>query len=382
MNIALVAGELSGDILGAGLIAALRERFPQASFQGVGGQGMISQGLDSLVPLERLSVMGLVEVLRHLPDLMSIRRRLSRALIANRPDIYIGIDAPDFNLGLEYRLRAQGIRTVHYVSPSVWAWRPGRIRKIAAATDLMLTLFPFEASFYRDHGIPAHYVGHPLADEIMLEGDPQQVARKDLGLADQAEVVALLPGSRLGEVRALGPLFADTARWLQERKPELVFAIPAATNRIRELIALVLAERAPGLNHVMVDGCSRQVMAAADVVLLASGTATLEAMLLKRPMVVAYKVAAMTAWIASRLLLISRFSLPNLLAGRELVPEFIQQSATVEKLGPAVLGWLEDAPAKARLVEAFKRLHETLRCDANRRAAAAIDELLTEGRPA
>ncbi len=377
MHIALVAGELSGDLLGAGLIAALKARYPHARFSGIGGPGMIEQGLRSLAPLERLAVMGLVEVLRHLPELLRVRRRLCRELLADPPAVFVGIDAPDFNLGLERRLRVRGIPTVHYVSPSVWAWRPWRVGKIARSVNLMLTLLPFEAAFYQRHGVPVRYVGHPLADDIPPHNDPLPVRRSlHPKLPAEARIVALLPGSRGGEVGRLGPLLLDTAAWLWARRPELHFLLPAATPELFEVLAAMRAERDPTLPLTLVRGQSRETMAAADVVLLASGTATLEAMLLKRPMVVAYRVAPVTAWIARRLLTIPHFALPNLLAGRELVPEFVQDAATVENLGPAVLRWLEDASARAGLMAEFDALRGQLRCDASRQAATAIEELL------
>ena len=378
MHVAIVAGELSGDLLGAGLMAALRAHYPQLHFTGVGGPAMLAQGFRTAAPLERLAVMGLVEVLRHLPDLLALRRQLYRQFIADPPLAFVGIDAPDFNLGLERRLRAHGIPTVHYVSPSVWAWRPWRVRKIARAVDLMLTLFPFEAAFYREHGVPVRAVGHPLADAIPLRSDPM-TARRALGLpvmADDAPLVALLPGSRLGEVGRLGPLLLETAVWLNARRPDLRFVLPAATPRLHEVLAGMWAERAPALSLTLAQGQSRAAMAAADVVVLASGTATLEAMLLKRPMVVAYRVAPTTAWLARRLVRISHFALPNLLAGRELVPEFIQEAATVENLGSAVLRWLDEPLARDRLTAEFDALHRELRRDASRQAAEAIVELL------
>jgi lipid-A-disaccharide synthase len=377
MHIAIVAGELSGDLLGAGLMAALRARYPQLRFTGVGGPAMLAQGFQTVAPMERLAVMGLVEVLRHLPDLLALRRQLYRQCIADPPLAFVGIDAPDFNLGLERRLRAHGIPIVHYVSPSVWAWRPWRVRKIARAVDLMLTLFPFEAAFYREHEVRVRAVGHPLADAIPSRSDPA-VARQALGLPgpDEAPVIALLPGSRLGEISRLGPLLLDTAVWLHARRPDLRFVLPAATPHLYEVLAGMRAERAPALPLTLARGQSRAVMAAADVVALASGTATLEAMLLKRPMVVAYRVAPMTAWLARRLVTVSHFALPNLLAGRELVPEFIQEAATVENLGPAVLRWLDEPLARERLTAEFDALHDLLRRDASRQAADAIVELL------
>jgi lipid-A-disaccharide synthase len=377
MKIAIVAGELSGDTLGAGLIAALREHYPEACFEGIGGERMLAQGLTSLFPLEELAVMGLVEVLARLPVLLRIRRGLEQRFTARPPAVFIGIDAPDFNLPLERQLRAGGIPTVHYVSPQVWAWRQRRVRKIAHAVDLMLTLLPFEVAFYQDHQVPVRYVGHPLADAIPLQCD-RLAARAALGLPVAGTRLALLPGSRLSEVRRLGPLFVEVAGWLHNRRPELSFIIPAATDRIHAYLAAWLASRAPHLPVRLMAGRARTVLAAADGVLVASGTATLETALLKRPMVVAYQVAPSSAWLARRLLTVSRFALPNLLAGKDLVPEFIQEAATVEKLGTAMLAWLDDPPARARLEQEFTALHQLLRCDASRQAAAAIAELLQQ----
>ena len=378
MHIVLVAGELSGDLLGAGLMAALCERCPQLRFSGIGGPAMQAQGLISLAPLERLAVMGLVEVLRHLPGLIQLRRQLYRHITAHPPLVFIGIDAPDFNLGLERRLRAAGIPTVHYVSPSVWAWRPWRVKKIAHAVDLMLTLFPFEAAFYQHHGVPVRYVGHPLADAIPLEVDRTE-ARRSLQLPTDwadAPLVALLPGSRRGEVARLASLFLETARWLHQRHLALRFLLPAATPHLQHSLKQLCAAQAPDLPLILTLGQSQAVMAAADVVLLASGTATLEAMLFKRPMVVAYRVAPVTAWLARRLVRTPHFALPNLLAGQALVPEFIQEAATVENLGQAVLRWLEDRAACAQLAAEFTALHDQLRCDASWKAAGAVSEFL------
>lgn len=377
MHIALVAGEPSGDLLGSGLIAALKQRYPHARFSGIGGAGMVEQGLYTWVPLERLAVMGLVEVLCHLPELSKIRQQLYQQYSADPPAVFIGIDAPDFNLGLEQRLRARGIPTVHYVSPSVWAWRPWRVHKIARAANLVLTLLPFEATFYEKHTIPVSYVGHPLADLIPLQSDLAATRRSlGVGCATAGLIVALLPGSRLGEVKRLGTLFLDTARWLAVQRPDLSFLLPAATPQLYEFLTHLQAERAPALPLTVVRGRAREVMAAADAVLLASGTATLEAMLLKRPMVVAYQVAPLTAWLARRLVTVAHFSLPNLLAGKELVPEFFQEAATVTTLGPAVLRALNDVGARQMLMAEFTALHLALRRDADQQAAQAIANLV------
>lgn len=377
MDIALLAGEPSGDNLGAGLIEALRRLFPTARFLGVGGAQMQAAGLISLVPQEQLAVMGLVEVLRHLPRLIAIRRRLYRRLRSQPPAVFIGIDSPDFNLGLERRLRTIGIPTVHYVSPSVWAWRKGRVRTIAASVDLMLTLLPFEADFYHQHAVPVRYVGHPLADLIApvtgVDTETREITRQTLALAPAGPLVALLPGSRLGEVERLAPLFLATARWLSRQRPALRFVLPAATPRLGTWLRPLL-DAYPGLPLTLVDGQARTVLTAADAVLVASGTATLEALLVGRPMVVAYRLAPATAWLARRLVKIPYFALPNLLAGRALVPEFFQQTATVDNLGPAVLAVLE--ASGARQVEAFAGIHRELRRDASATAALAIQQLL------
>lgn len=379
MQIALVAGELSGDALGADLIPALRQHYPDAQFYGIGGPQMQAQGLVSLAPLETLSVMGLVEVLRHLPTLLKLRRQLLDRFLADRPAVFIGIDAPDFNLRLERPLKQAGIPTVHYVSPSVWAWRQGRVRGIAKAVDLMLTLYPFEAAFYRDHAVPVHCVGHPLADRIALHND-RLTARQTLGLAPNRRWLALLPGSRVQEIQRLAPLFLATAQRLATQRPELGFVLPAATPRIRALLAELIATEAPDTAIVLLDGQAHDAMIAADLVLLASGTATLEALLLKRPMVVAYRLSALTYAIAARLVKIPYVSQPNLLAGRELVPEFIQNRATVDNLAHALLTLLDDPAHCAQLQTEFTAIHQRLRNDASRSAAAAIADLLSKNR--
>ncbi len=376
-RIAIVAGEPSGDLLGGGLVEALRQRIPDAEFFGIAGPRMQAAGAESLYPMERLSVMGLVEVLGRLPELLRMRRQLAARIVAARPDVFIGIDAPDFNLGLERRLRQAGIRTVHYVSPSVWAWRQGRVKKIARAVDLILTLFPFEEPFYAERGVRARCVGHPLADQIPLAGIDGAAARAALGLPAQGRVLALLPGSRVGELARHAALYAQTARWCAERMPDLRFVAPFATHATRTAFETAWAEHAPGLPLICVDGHADQAMAAADAVLLASGTATLEALLLKRPMVVAHRVAPLTHWLMIRggLLKSAYVSLPNLLAGRELVPELLQDAATPERLGGALLDLLEQGGDAAQR-EAFVEIHRSLRRDASNAAAAAIAELL------
>ncbi|ONF43845.1 lipid-A-disaccharide synthase [Marinobacter lutaoensis] len=375
LTIAMIAGEASGDILGAGLIRALRRRYPDARFVGIGGDEMIAEGFHSLVPMERLSVMGLVEVLGRIRELFQIRRRLLDYLLDNRPDVVIGIDSPDFTLAVERRCREAGIATVHYVSPSVWAWRQSRIHTIARSVDLMLTLFPFEARFYEEHDVPVAFVGHPLADRVPMMPDPAS-ARSALGLVPDAPVLAVLPGSRAGEVARLGGLFLDTARWLQDRQSDLQLVIPCVNRERERQIRALVAQRAVQLPVTIVRGQSRRVMAAADVVLLASGTATLEAMLLKKPMVVGYRLSAISYRLLSRLVSVPHVALPNLLAGESLVPERLQDEATPETLGADVLHWLRDDAGRERLVARFTELHRTLRRDADERAAEAVAGLL------
>lgn len=370
LRIALIAGEASGDILGAGLMQALKGRQPQVEFVGIGGPRMIAEGLDSYFPMERLAVMGLVEVLGRLAELLARRRRLVATLIEQRPDVVIGIDAPDFNLGLELKLRRAGIRTVHYVSPSVWAWRQKRVFKIRDACDLMLTLFPFEARFYTEHQVPVHFVGHPLADAIPLKVD-RAAARLALGLPQGAPVVALLPGSRGGEVGRLGGLFLDTAGRLLASRPDLRFVLPCASPERRAQLEQMLVGRDLPLS--LLDGQSHEALGACDAVLIASGTATLEALLCKRPMVVAYKVAPLTYRILSRLVKSPYVSLPNLLAGRLLVPELLQDAATPEALAAELLPLLDDGEVQT---ESFDAIHRTLRRDASAEAASAVLQLV------
>lgn len=373
LRIALVAGEASGDILGSGLMRALKARSPDIEFIGVGGPLMEAEGLVSLFPMERLAVMGLVEVLGRLPELLRRRKQLIADLIAEKPDVFIGIDAPDFNLGVELKLRQAGIKTVHYVSPSVWAWRQKRVFKIRDACDLMLTLFPFEAQFYTDHQVPVCFVGHPLADEIPLQADRSQ-ARRELGLAEEGAVVALLPGSRGGEVAKLGSLFLDAAERLHALRPELHFVLPCANGERRAQLEQMLAGR--NLALTLLNGQSHQALAACDAVLIASGTATLEALLYKRPMVVAYKVAPLTYRILKWLVKSPYVSLPNLLAQRLLVPELLQDAATPDSLAQTLAPLITDGHAQT---EGFDQIHRVLRRNASARAADAVLELL--GKP-
>ncbi len=379
VTIAMVAGEASGDILGSGLIRSLRKRYPNARFVGIGGEEMIAEGFHSLVPMERLSVMGLVEVLGRLRELFAIRARLMDYLLTTPPDVLIGIDSPDFTLGVEERCRKAGIATVHYVSPSVWAWRQKRIFRIARSVDLMLTLLPFEAKFYEEHQVPVAFVGHPLAERVPMETDTAG-ARAALGLEQEKPVLAILPGSRAGEVERLGGLFLETARQLQAAHPDLQLVVPCI-NRERETQVRALADAlAVKLPLTVVRGRSREVMAAADVVLLASGTATLEAMLLKKPMVVGYRLSNFSFAVLSRLVKVPWVSLPNLLAREELVPELLQENATPEKLAAAVQERLDNPQERKRLKEAFTRLHHVLRRNADERAAEAVSGLIEKDR--
>ncbi len=376
MRIGILAGESSGDILGAGLMQALRERVADVRFEGIGGPLMEAQGLKSEVPMERLSVMGLVEPLRRLPELLAIRRRVVQHFLATPPDVFIGIDSPDFTIGIEEQLRARGIKTVHYVSPSVWAWRQGRIRKIVRAVDLMLTLFPFEAAFYRNHPLRVECVGHPLADLIPLQPD-RRAAREALGLPQQAKVLAVLPGSRLSEVQRLAAVFLAAATRLLQPQPDLVILLPCATAAGRLFVqGLPEAHSLLATGQLRISlGDSREVMTAADAVLLASGTATLEALLLKLPMLVCYRMAPLSYAIISRLLKVSFFSLPNLLAGDALVEELVQQQVQAPVLADKLQALLADGASEA-LQQRYLALHQELRRDASRRAAAAVLSLL------
>lgn len=352
LRVGLIAGEPSGDALGAALIGALRQQVPQLECFGVAGPAMRAAGCQALYPAEDLAVMGIVEVLAHLPRLLRIRRGLLRRLLADPPDVLVGIDAPDFNLPLEARLRRAGIRTVHYVSPSVWAWREGRVKQIAGAVDRMLTLFPFEARFYERHRVPVTEVGHPLQAQLQPVDEAAHVAaRTALGLpargADSLPVLALLPGSRASEYRRLAPLFLGTAQWLRDQGQPCHVVLPLVNLAARTFVETELRRMGAGLSCTLVDGRAQEVMAAADVVLLASGTATLEAMLLGRPMVVAYRLAPLTYAVARRLVRAPHVAIPNLLAGRAVVPEFIQHAATPAALGTAIAGLLEPTASAA-----------------------------------
>jgi lipid-A-disaccharide synthase len=380
--IVLVAGETSGDNLGAHLIEALRARLPGARFAGIAGPRMIAAGCEAWERADELAVMGLFEIIPHLPRLLRIRRNLRERVLAQRPDVYVGVDAKEFNLRLAPQLKAHSIRTVQYVSPQIWAWRQGRVKTIGRAVDLVLCLLPFEKRFYDEHGVRAVFVGHPLADQIPMHLDPL-AARAALGLDRSGSYVALLPGSRQGEVARLSPDFAATVAWLHHQRPQLKFIAALANEGARRTFAAALDAAGVRERVTLVDGDAQQVMAASDVVLLASGTATLEATLVKRPMVVAYRLSALTTFLLKTLKLFKApfFAQPNLLAGRQVVPEYFNDEVRADVLGPAVLAQFERAD-RDQLVHTFASIHETLRRDASARAAEAIVELLNSPKDA
>jgi len=376
MRIAMVAGEASGDLLGAGLVSELKKLHPDAEFAGIGGPRMRAQGLQAWHDSGELSVMGLAEVVRHLPRLLSLRSKLRKRLLEWRPDVFIGIDAPDFNLGLERKLKDAGIRTVHYVSPSVWAWREDRAAKIGRSADRVLCLFPMEPPIYERHGVDARFVGHPLADSFALHPDAA-AARATLGVGEGGPVLALLPGSRASEIERLLPTFLDAAELLRAKLPQLQVLVPAADARCRSQIEAQLGAH-PQLQLRVLDGQAHEAMIASDLVLLASGTAALEAMLAKRPMVVAYRISALTYRLVMGLGMMhsNHYSLPNVLANEPVVPELMQGECTAPNLAAALERWLSDAPACETLERRFLRIHERLRGGGSAAAARAVSELL------
>lgn len=378
LRVALVVGEASGDQLGAGLVRELKARFPNAEFAGIGGDGMRHAGCQTWFDASELAVMGLTEVLRHLPRLLKLRSQFRQRVLDWQPDVFIGIDAPDFNLGVERWLKLRGIRTVHYVSPSVWAWREKRAEKIGESADLVLCLFPMEPPIYARHGIDARFVGHPMADDIPMHVDREQ-ARADLGLPSNAKVLAVLPGSRLGEISRLGEPFFEAAWQVCERIPGLHVVVPAANAACRQLIDQQLSRSAlPVVHSHVLDGQARTAMIAADVVVLASGTATLEAMLVKRPMVVGYRVNELTYRLvkALGLLKVDRYALPNILANKDLAPELMQHDCVPEKLAAAIQQWFDHPQKSIDLQATYEQLHTLLRRDASARAADAVAELV------
>lgn len=381
LRVAVVACEASGDVLGAGLIEALRARVPAVEAFGMAGKRMIAAGCEPWHRTEEVSVMGLTEVLPHLPRLLRLRRKLSERIIAARPDVFIGIDSPDFNLPVAAAVKRHGLPAVQYVSPQVWAWRQSRVRGIRAATDLVLCVLPFEADFYAENGVEARFVGHPLADAIPMHAD-SAAARAALGCEPGRPLIALLPGSRRSEVSRLGKPFFATARWLQERRADLRFIVALANEEAAEVFARETREIELESPALLIEGKALEVMTAADVVLTASGTATLEALLLKRPMVVAHRISPLTYWLVRRLGVakLPNFSLPNLLSGRSVVPEFVQSEVRPGVLGPAVLDVLDGRRLHADWYDLFTLIHKTLRCDASKTAATEVLDLAARRR--
>jgi len=377
LRIGIVAAEPSGDLLGAGLMQAIRTRRPDVCFEGIGGEGMTDAGLDSWVAMEKLSVMGLVEVLKHLPELMGIRRDLIRRWRESPPDLFIGVDAPDFNLHLETRLRESGIPTVHYVCPTVWAWRPKRVLGVRRAVDLLLSIFPFEEAFLREHDVPVRYVGHPLAHALPLDPD-RATARQELGLAEDRPVLAILPGSRGSEIGTLAEPFLKTAACCAAELPGLQLVVPLVNDKTRQAFDEIHRKVAPELDITVVQGKARTAMAAADVVLTASGTATFECLLSKRPMVVGYKVHWLTYVIAClfKLIKVDHIAMANIIAGERLAPEFVQKACEPEQLTPAVLDFFR-RPDKVAAVQArYREIHQSMDHDTNGEAAEAVLALL------
>ena len=372
----MVAGEASGDVLGADLIRALKKHYPNAVFEGIGGPKMQAEGFHSLFQIDRLSVMGFVEPFKRLPELLRMRGTVIKRYLKNRPLAFIGIDSPDFNDTIEFKLRRAGVKTIHYVSPSVWAWRQGRIRKIKKSVDLMLCLLPFEAAFYEKHEVPVKFVGHPLAGQFASEPNTQ-VARQQLGLEVDSPVLCIMPGSRAGEVSMMTEVFLDTAQSLMALVPGLQFIIPAANNARHAQLSALLALR-PQLEIKLIMQQSHTAMESSDVVLLASGTTALEAMLLKKPMVVSYKLGAITYQLVRPFIKTPFVSIPNLLANKMLVPELIQDQAVVSHLSAAVLEALDETKRSA-LVASFDQLHQQLAVESGDIAATAIAELVSVG---
>ncbi|ENP8456571.1 lipid-A-disaccharide synthase [Photobacterium damselae] len=373
LRIGIVAGEISGDILGAGFIEAIKAQYPDAEFVGVAGPRMQAAGCQALFDMEELAVMGIVEVLGRLPRLFKIKAELVRYFTDNPPDVFVGIDAPDFNLRLERDLKDHGIKTVHYVSPSVWAWRQKRIFKIEKATNLVLAFLPFEKAFYDKFNVPCEFIGHTMADAIPLETD-KLAARQLLNLDPNQRYLAVLPGSRGGEMELIAPPFIETCRLLKQQYPDLGFVVALVNQKRREQFEQAWQSIAPELDFVLVDDTARNVMIASDAVLLASGTVALECMLVKRPMVVGYKVKPLTAWLAKRMLKTKYVSLPNILADKELVPELLQEECEPAKLAEQVNRFL--AQDNSDLIAEFNQMHQWIRCDADKQAAQAVLKLI------
>ena len=378
-TIAIIAGEVSGDILGAGLIHALKARYPQAKFIGIGGERMIAEGFETLFDMDELSVMGLVEVLKHLPRLLKIRRSIIEQLSALKPDVFIGIDAPDFNLDVELKLKQRGIKTIHYVSPSVWAWRQKRVYKIAAATNLVLAFLPFEKAFYDRFNVPCRFIGHTMADAIPLKPNRDEACQL-LNLDSTQRYVAMLVGSRGSEVEFLSEPFLQTAQLLHQRYPDVKFLVPLINQKRRQQFEQIKQRVAPELDMILLDGNARAAMIAAEATLLASGTAALEAMLCKSPMVVGYRMKPFTYFLAKRLVKTKYVSLPNLLADEMLVPELIQEDCNPTKLAEKLSLYLSEDKSAVQnrhvLLQRFVELHQRIQCNADQQAAQAVIDLL------
>lgn len=375
VKIALVAGEHSGDILGADLIRALKQLYPNAQFYGIGGERMKTQGFQALFDMEELAVMGIVEVLGRLPRLLQVRKELLANLTATKPDVFIGIDAPDFNIPVELKLKAAGIKTVHYVSPSVWAWRQKRIFKIAKATNMVLALLPFEKAFYDKFDVPCSFVGHTLADQMPLQPD-KTAAKLELGLKPDSPVLAIMPGSRTNEIKLLAADYLRAAQELQRQQPDLQLICNMVTEQKAQVFSQIKQQVAPELQLHLEIGKARTTLTAADAVFIASGTATLEAMLAKTAMVVGYKMNWLTHQIAKRLVKLKFFSLPNLLADKALVTELLQEQVTVQNLVKAMAPLLQDQKAQQACVGSFTELHQLIRCNASEQAAAAVAKVI------
>jgi lipid-A-disaccharide synthase len=377
VRIAMVAGEPSGDLLASHLIAALKERLPDAVCFGIGGPRMEAQGFDAWWSMEKLSVMGYVDALKNYREISGIRRQLKKRLLDIQPDIFIGVDAPDFNLGLETDLKSAGVKTIHYVSPSIWAWRGGRIKKIGRAVDRVLALFPMEPPLYEKEHIPVTYVGHPLADIIPMQTSKQAV-REKLALPRDYPIFGMLPGSRQGELAMMADTFVQTAKLICERHlPNAIFVVPLATRETRlQFEAAIYRQQASEIPFRLLFGHAQDALGAADVSLVASGTATLEAALIKRPMVITYKIAKFSYWLMKRMAYLPYVGLPNVLAGRYVVPEILQDEATPEKLAEALVKLYEDKENAAAVEEAFTDLHLQLRQNTAEKAAGAVIECL------
>lgn len=376
-SIGIIAGEVSGDILGADLISAIRKRSPDMRFVGIGGDRMKKAGCECLFPAESLSVMGISEIFRHFPELLYIRKTIKDYFLSNRPDIFIGIDSPDFNFPLEKTLRNSGVKIIHYVSPSIWAWREYRLKSIAKSVNLMLTLFPFEPEYYEKYNIPVRFVGHPLASNINLIPD-KAAARQQLGLSESDSIIALMPGSRKSEINKLTVPFLKTAEWCAGHENKLHFIANFVNENARKHFEQMAHNISPGIQISTYNGQALTVMEAADVVLLASGTVALEAMLLKRPMVVAYKVNWLTYQVVKRLIKVPYVSLPNLLAGKQLVPECLQDNCQPEIMGQEILKWLNNKNKVSEVVEEFNNIHNRIRLNSGDLAANAVMEMLHE----